>query len=389
MGKNSEKIASNLITANYDSLIGTIRSLVETARHSAARSVNALMTATYWEIGRRIVEFEQRGEKRAGYGQELLKRLARDLTAKFGRGFGVDNLELFRAFYLTFPPRQISETASRISESSVRNFRGAGRSGAKSESLIRILSPAELAEAFPLSWTHYIHLIRRSRSPEARKFYEAEALRGGWSVRQLDRQMASLFYERVSLSKNKADMLTKPGKILPEDRVSPAEEIKDPFVLEFLDLKDEYSESDLEDALIRHLEHFLLELGGDFAFIGRQKRLRVGGEWYRVDLIFFHRGLRCLVIVDLKLGKFTHADAGQMHLYLNYAREHWSRPEENPPVGLILCAQKDDALARYALEGLPDKVLAREYKLALPDEKLLAREIERTRKVLEARRRVV
>jgi len=201
--------------------------------------------------------------------------------------------------------------------------------------------------------------------------------------------MASLFYERIALSKNKADMLTKAGQSLPEDRVSPAEEIKDPFVLEFLDLKDEYSESDLEDALIRHLEHFLLELGGDFAFIGRQKRLRVGGEWYRVDLIFFHRHLRCLVIVDLKLGKFTHADAGQMHLYLNYAREHWSRPEENPPVGLILCAQKDDALARYALEGLPNKVLAREYKLALPDEKLLAREIERTRKVLEARRRVV
>ena len=132
-----------------------------------------------------------------------------------------------------------------------------------------------------------------------------------------------------------------------------------------------------------------MELGGDFAFIGRQKRLRVIGEWYRVDLIFFHRGLRCLVIVDLKLGKFTHADAVQMHLYLNYARENWSRPEENPPVGLILCAQKDDALARYALEGFPNKVLAREYKLALPDEKLLAREIEKTRKILEARRRVV
>ena len=184
-------------------------------------------------------------------------------------------------------------------------------------------------------------------------------------------------------------MLAKAATAKPRDLVTPEEEIKDPFVLKFLDLKDEYSESDLEDALIRHLEHFLLELGGDFAFIGRQKRLRVGGEWYRVDLIFFHRRLRCLVIVDLKLGKFTHADAGQMHLYLNYAREHWSRPEENPPVGLILCAQKDDALARYALEGLPNKVLAREYKLALPDEKLLAREIERTRKVLEARRRVV
>jgi hypothetical protein len=137
--------------------------------------------------------------------------------------------------------------------------------------------------------------------------------------------------------------------------------------------------------LVRHLEHFLLELGGDFAFIGRQKRLRVGDEWYRFDLIFFHRRL-CLVIVDLKIGKFTHADAGQMHFYLNYAREHWSRSGENPPVGVILCAQKDDALAKYALEGLPNKVLAREYKLVLPNEKLLAKELDKTRKALERRR---
>ena len=180
-------------------------------------------------------------------------------------------------------------------------------------------------------------------------------------------------------------MLTKGAKSLLEDRVSPDEEIRDPYILEFLGLKDEYSENDLEEALIRHLEHFLLELGGDFAFIGRQKRLRIGNEWYRVDLLFFHRRLRCLIVIDLKVGKFTHADAGQMHLYLNYAREHWSQPEENPPVGLILCAQKDEALAKYALEGLPNKVLAREYKLALPDEKTLARELEMTQKRIESR----
>ena len=195
----------------------------------------------------------------------------------------------------------------------------------------------------------------RSENADARLFYETEALRGGWSFRQLDRQIASLFYERIALSKNKATMLARSPKVTIDNSLTAEDEIKDPFVLEFLDLKDEYSESDLEEALIRHLEHFLMELGGDFAFIGRQKRLRVGGEWYRVDLIFYHRALRCLVVVDLKLGKFTHADAGQMHLYLNYAREHWSRPEENPPVGLILCAQKDDALARYALDGLPTK----------------------------------
>jgi len=168
--------------------------------------------------------------------------------------------------------------------------------------------------------------------------------------------------------------------------VLPEEEIKDPFVLEFLGLKDEYSESDLEEALIRHLEAFLLELGGDFCFVGRQKRLRIGDEWYRVDLLFFHRSLRCLVVIDLKIGKFTHADAGQMHLYLNYAREHWAQEGENPPVGLILCARKDEAVARYALEGLPNKVMASEYRTALPDEKELAAEIERTQVLLQKRK---
>ena len=177
-------------------------------------------------------------------------------------------------------------------------------------------------------------------------------------------------------------MLTRGRRARSEDHVLPEEEIKDPFVLEFLDLKDEYSESDLEEALIRRLETFLLELGGDFCFMGRQRRLRIGNEWYRVDLLFFHRRLRCLVVIDLKIGRFTHADAGQMHLYLNYAREHWRHEGENPPVGLILCAQKDEAVARYALEGLTNKVLAAEYRTTLPDEELLASEIGRAREAL-------
>ena len=223
------------------------------------------------------------------------------------------------------------------------------------------------------------------KNTRAREFYETEALRGGWSVRQLDRQINSQFYERTALSKNKAAMLTRGRKARPEDLVLPEEEIKDPFVLEFLDLKDEYSESDLEEALIDHLETFLLELGGDFCFMGRQRRLRVGDEWYRVDLLFFHRRLRCLVVIDLKVGKFTHADAGQMHLYLNYAREHWMHEDENPPVGLILCSQKDEAVARYALDGLPNKVMAAEYKTALPNEEILAAEIDRTRQVINLR----
>jgi len=164
--------------------------------------------------------------------------------------------------------------------------------------------------------------------------------------------------------------------------VTPEEEIKEPFVLEFLGLKDEYSESELEEALIRRLEQFLLELGGDFAFVGRQRRLRIGDTWYRVDLLFFHRRLRCLVVIHLKVARFTHADAGQMHLYLNYAREHWTHADENAPVGLILCAEKDHAVAPYALEGLPNKIVAAEYRTTLPDERGLAQALEDTRRRL-------
>jgi predicted nuclease of restriction endonuclease-like (RecB) superfamily len=244
----------------------------------------------------------------------------------------------------------------------------------------------DLAARFPLPWSHYVRLLS-TKSAEARRFYETEALRGGWSVRQLDRQIASQFYERTAASRNKDAMLRKGAVARAGDSISADEEVRDPLVLEFLGLKDEYSETDLEEALLRHLENFLLELGGDFAFVGRQRRLRIGDEWYRIDLLFFHRKLRCLVVIDLKVGKFTHADAGQMHLYLNYAREHWTQADENPPVGLILCAEKDDAIAKYALEGLPNKVLAREYKLALPDEKRLAAEIEKTRDLLERRTR--
>ena len=241
------------------------------------------------------------------------------------------------------------------------------------------------AKRFPLPWTTYVRLLSVA-DPAARSFYEAEALRCGWSVRQLDRQIATSFYERTLLSRNKAAVLVKGGHPLPQDIMTPEAEIKDPFVLEFLDLKDEYSETDLEGALIADLERFLLELGGDFAFIARQRRLRVGEHWYRVDLLFFHRRLRCLVIIDLKIGEFTHADAGQMHLYLNYAAEHWTRPDENPPVGLILCTRKEEALAKYALDNLPNKVLAAEYKTVLPNEQLLARELEQTRRILDAKR---
>lgn len=356
--------------ARYEAVFGEVSEIVEAARRSAARSVNAVMTAAYWLIGRQIAELEQEGRSRAEYGKETVERLAADLSARYGRGFSVRNVWLMRAFYLGWP---IVQTPS-------------AESG--DDRIMQTPSAESLLDAirsrFPLPWSAYVRLLS-VRNQRARTFYEAEALCGGWTVRQLDRQINTQFYERTALSRNKAALLGEGGRARPEDSIPPEEEIKDPFVLEFLDLKDEYSESDLEEALIRHLESFLLELGGDFCFIARQRRLRIGDEWYRVDLLFFHRRLRCLVVIDLKIGKFTHADAGQMHLYLNYAREHWVRREENPPVGLILCAQKDEAVARYALEGLPNKVMASEYRTTLPDEELLASEIERTRTMLVER----
>jgi predicted nuclease of restriction endonuclease-like (RecB) superfamily len=376
--------------ADYESIFGDVACIVETARRSAARSVNYIMTAAYWLIGRRIVEFEQAGSARADYGTELLKRLAADLTARFGRGFGPVNLSQMKKFYLLWPAEKIFQTLSEKSQALPPSGESQVILQTASEQSQTIPTETMLRSAatcFPLPWSAYVRLLS-VENENARAFYETEALRGGWSVRQLARQVNSQFYERTALSRKKAAMLVKGQEALPGDIVAPEEEIKNPYVLEFLGLRDEYSEGHLEDALIRHLETFLLELGGDFCFIGRQKRLRIGDEWYRMDLVFFHRRLRCLVIIDLKIGKFTHADAGQMHLYLNYAREHWMREDENPPVGLILCAQRDQAVARYALEGLPNKVMASEYRTTLPDEKALAAEIERTQAILQRRKEI-
>ena len=369
--------------APYQGVFGDVSKIIDAARDSAARSVNAAMTAAYWLIGRRIVEFEQSGGERAEYGAALIEILAEDLTGRFGRGFSRQNVQNMRLFYLSYPPGQIRQTLSG------KLPLPAGQQIRQTPSGISEAVPDEvgfddLLSAFPLPWSAYVRLLS-VKNESAREFYETEALRGGWSVRQLDRQIGSQFYERTALSKNRAAMLTDGQRERPEDIVLPGEQIKDPFVLEFLDLKDEYSESDLEDALVRHLETFLLELGDDFCFMGRQKRLRVGSQWYRVDLLFYHRGLRCLVVIDLKIGSLTHADAGQMHFYLNYARQHWVREGENPPVGLILCSEKDEALAQYALEGLSNNVMAAEYRITLPDEKLLAAELDRTRQAMELR----
>jgi predicted nuclease of restriction endonuclease-like (RecB) superfamily len=392
----SRKPAAKVTPATYPALLTGIGALLEESRRAVVRVTNCFMTATYWEIGRRIVEFEQGGKKRAEYGEQLLIRLADDLTERHGRGFGAVNLSHMKRFYLCWPASLIFQTVSEksmpaddpdifqtLSEKSkipistkLMHTSAAGPLG--------ILQT--LATHFPLPWSHYVKLLA-IKDASARRFYEEESLRGGWSVRQLDRQIGSLFYERTLLSKNKAAMLQKGSKPEAGDAFTMDEVVRDPFVFEFLNLKDEYSETDIEDALIRHLETFLLELGGDFTFVGRQRRLRVGGVWYRMDLIFFHRRLRCLVIIDLKLGPYTHADAGQMLLYCNYAREHWTHEGENPPIGIILCSSADTSLAHYTLDTLPSKVMAREYQLALPSAKTLEAELAATRKRLEKRAR--
>jgi predicted nuclease of restriction endonuclease-like (RecB) superfamily len=375
-GTGARPTAVSTSPGEYARLVGDIAGLLEQARRRAARAVNAVLTATYWQIGQRIVEHEQGGRARAGYGEELLGRLASDLAMRFGRGFSRVNLQQMRAFYLGW---QICQTPSDklearticpdlSNESSMRHTLSAD-------------ATAALMSAFPLSWSHYVRLMSVAK-PHVRAFYEVEAIRGGWSVRQLDRQISTQFFERTVKSSDPAALLARTPPTLPDDLVSADEAIRDPYLLEFLNLKDEYGESELEEALVRHLEWFLLELGAGFTFVARQKRIRIGDEWYRIDLLLYHRLLRCLVVLDLKVGKFTHADAGQMNLYLNYAREHLVMPGESDPIGIILCSDKDDAVVKYATGGIAARVFASKYLTNLPDEEALRQEILITRQAL-------
>jgi len=350
---------------DYNTVLSGLVELLDAARRASARAVNSLMTGTYWENWP-----AHRGTRAGGAGAGRLRQagseppFSRSYKALWAGGFSVDNLDRARMFHLAFPSAKKSAIPLRKSQR---------------DDVIGWLH--QIAEQFPLPWSHYTRLLRL-RSTYAVEFYNAEAMRSGWTVKQLERQINSQFYERTALSRNKAAMLAIGQHQLPGDKVSAGEEVRSPLLLEFLDLKDEYSESDLEEALILHLEKFLLGLGNDFAFVCRQRRLRIGHEWFRVDLLLFHRRLRCLVLIDLKIGALVHADIGQMHLYCNSARTHWTQPGEHPPVGLILCTQQDAALARYALDGLPNKMLVREYLKVLPPESQLAGEINRARKVL-------
>lgn len=353
MKKNKE-----LTTKTYDNLLARIAEILNQARTKVIREINRAQVLAYWEIGKEIVEFEQKGKARAKYGEELLKKLSADLSAKFGRGFSERNLRNMRAFYLNFPIRQ-TLSAKSIKEKS-KTVSG--------KSIIR-QTPSDQFEP-QLSWSHYCELLK-VEEPLARSFYEKEAIQNNWSVRELKRQINSMLFERLALSKDtKAVMkMAEKGQIVEK----PEDAIKDPYILEFLNLKEEtaYTESQLEQALIDKLQYFLLELGKGFTFVARQKRITITNRHYYIDLVFYNRILRCFVLIDLKTGELDHADIGQMNFYLNYFKENEKAEDENDPIGLILCARKDDIFAKYVLGGLSNKVFASKYKLALPSEKEL------------------
>jgi len=351
-----------ITTKNYNNLLDRIGEILKESRTRVVREINKAQILAYWEIGREIIEFEQKGKARAEYGEKLLKKLSADLSAKFGKGFSVDNLQLMRRFYLTYPDKfQIYETASR-------------------KSIIR-QTPSAKFESI-LSWSHYCELLK-VEEPLARSFYEQEAIQNVWSVRELKRQINSMLFERLALSKDtKAVMkMAKKGQIIEK----PEDAIKDPYILEFLNLKEEtsYTESQLEQALIDKLQYFLLELGKGFTFVARQKRITITNRHYYIDLVFYNRFLKCFVLIDLKTGELDHADIGQMNFYLNYFRENEKQEDENDPIGLILCAKKDDIFAKYVLGGLSNKVFASKYKLTLPSEKELRLELKSIPKMLK------
>jgi len=347
-----------LTTRTYNNLIERIAEILNQARTRVVREINRAQVLAYWEIGKEIVEFEQKGKARAGYGEKLLKKLSADLSAKFGRGFSAENLRLMRKFYLTY---QKSKTLSWKSEDE-KSKTVSGKSEISK-------APSDIFEPM-LSWSHYCELLK-VEEPLARSFYEQEAIQNNWSVRELKRQINSMLFERLALSKDtKAVMkMAKKGQIIEK----PEDAIKDPYVLEFLNLKEEtsYSEGQLEQALIDKLQDFLLELGKGFTFVARQKRITIANRHYYIDLVFYNRILRCFVLIDLKTGELDHADIGQMNFYLNYFKENEKTEDENDPIGLILCARKDDIFAKYVLGGLSNKVFASKYKLALPSEKEL------------------
>ncbi len=351
--------------SRYNNLLERIAEILNQARTKVVREINKAQVLAYWEIGREIVEFEQKGKARAKYGIELIKRLSEDMTRRFGRGFSQRNLEQMRKFYLTFP--QKSQTVSAKSGGAQKLQTPSGKL-AISQTVSTEFEPM-------LSWSHYCELLKVEESL-ARSFYEKEAGQNNWSVRELKRQINSMLFERLALSKDTKAVIkmAEKGQIVEK----PEDAIKDPYILEFLNLKEEtsYTESQLEQAIIDKLQYFLLEIGKGFSFVARQKRITITNRHYYIDLVFYNRFLRCFVLIDLKTGELDHSDIGQMNFYLNYFKENEKTEDENDPIGLILCAKKDDIFAKYILGGLSNKVFASKYKLALPSEKELKAQLK-------------
>jgi len=374
-------------------LYDRVRQILESARSSASRSVNTVQVVANWLIGREIVEEEQKGRRRAEYGRQLLLDLSGRLSADYGRGYSVDNLELFRRFFLEYKVllgseksdalRRISTEAG-ISEAVRRKSmdRITVRMPQRNETLSRAWQPGQLHSS--LSWTHYRALLRVDQ-PYARPFYEIEAVKNNWAARELERQINSLLFERLAKSKDKAGLMRLARK--GQEIQRPEDVFKDPVVIEFLGFPESprLVESTLETALINNLQTFLLELGKGFAFVARQYRLTLEGDHFYVDLVFYHTILKCYVLIDLKVGKLCHQDLGQIQLYVNYFDRERRTAGDKPTLGLILCTDKNDAVVQYTLgEEQKRQIFSSRYKLHLPTEAELEAEIRRELRMLGA-----
>jgi predicted nuclease of restriction endonuclease-like (RecB) superfamily len=350
-----------------DHLYTRITGILDDARSRVARTVNTAMVHAYWLIGRELVEVDQHGDARAEYGDALVKRVAARLSAQLGKGFSLASLKRMKQFYLVFPC-------------------GSALNGADREKGSTVLSLSASLAPFPpmLGWSHYLVLLRVS-NPQARAFYEIEAAREGWSVRELERQVAALLFDRLARGRAPEEILAlaRDGQ-----RIATAGDvIKDPFVLEFLDLHHPPSahERDLEQAIIDRLEAFLLELGKGFCFVARQRRITIEGDHFYVDLVLYNRLLRCFVLVDLKLGKLTHQDLGQMQMYVHYFDRFQRVEHEAKTIGIVLCSEKNDAMVRITLPEDDEQILAARYQIALPTEDELRAALTHERELAERR----
>jgi predicted nuclease of restriction endonuclease-like (RecB) superfamily len=369
---------------NFNKLVSVIESVNTTLRRNAVQAVNQALTIRNWLIGAYIVEYEQQGEDRAKYGDQLLEKLAKELRKRGFKGLSKSFLYTYKSFYLMYP--QISMTLSSklqrldfIDKS--RIFQTVSGKLQLPEFIDKNQIFRTLSGKFKYSpdinlmlkhftFSHFLELTKAD-TPVKRAFYEIQAIKGNWTVRQLRRQMGSLLYERTGLSKNKEALLAKINSS--PDEASIEEVIRDPYILEFTGLKDryEYSENDLETALLDHIQEFLLELGTGFCFEARQKRISIGSEHDRIDLVFYHRILKCHILIDLKTKPFSNADAGQMNFYLNYFKDNEIKDGDNPPVGLILCTDKDNVKVQYATGGMENSLFISRYMVQLPSEKSL------------------